>query len=122
MRGERVHAARIHPADAEEAGVEDGEPCRISSAHGAIELAAKVTDEVKEGTIAIPHGWGHTGGWRLAASAGGANVNELASSDPSDLERLAGMAHLNGIPIRLGPVSVGEATSAHPVGAGVDVH
>ena len=35
------------------------------------------------------------------AQAGGANVNLLASSDPDDLERLAGMAFLNGIPVRL---------------------
>ena len=70
-----------------------------------------VTDEVKRGTVAVPHGWGHAGGWRVAAAAGGANVNLLASSDPADLERLAGMAHLNGIPIRL------EAVAAAAEGA-----
>ena len=62
---------------------------------------ALLTDEVKRGTVAVPHGWGHSGGWSVANAAGGANVNELASSDPADLERLAGMAHLNGIPIRV---------------------
>jgi formate dehydrogenase len=63
-----------------------------------------VTDEVMPGTVAVPHGWGHRGGgWRRANRAGGANVNVLTSSDPADLERLAGMAHLNGVPIRLGP-------------------
>jgi formate dehydrogenase len=103
MRGERAHAARIHPVDAEECRIADGEDCRISSAHGSIELPAKVTDEVRRGTIAVPHGWGHRGGWRLAAAAGGANVNLLASSEPDDLERLAGMAFLNGIPVRLEP-------------------
>jgi anaerobic selenocysteine-containing dehydrogenase len=101
MRGGRSHAARVHPEDAAACGIEDGEPCRISSAHGSIELPARVTDEVKRGTIAVPHGWGHRGGWRLAAAAGGANVNLLSSSDPEDLERLAGMAFLNGIPVRL---------------------
>ena len=108
MRGERRHAARINPADAESAGVADGEAVRISSPHGSIEIEAMVTDEVKIGTIAVPHGWGHTGGWTIAAAAGGANVNRLASSDPADLERLAGMAHLNGIPIRLEPVERAE--------------
>jgi len=120
MRGGRTHAARIHPGDAEELGIADGEPVRISSAHGAIELPALVTDEVKAGTVAVPHGWGHTGGWSVAAAAGGANVNVLASSDPDDLERLAGMAHLNGIPIRVEPVApttVAEAERAVPAGA-----
>ena len=104
MRGGRSHAARVHPDDAEACAIEDGAGCRITSAHGSIELPARVTDEVKRGTIAVPHGWGHRGGWRLAAAAGGANVNLLSSSDPEDLERLAGMAFLNGIPVRLEPV------------------
>ena len=60
---------------------------------------------MKRGTIAIPHGWGHNGGWQTANAAGGANVNLLASSEPEDLERLAGMAFLNGIPVRLEPVA-----------------
>jgi anaerobic selenocysteine-containing dehydrogenase len=106
MRGGRSHAARVHPDDAEACGIQDGASCRISSAHGSIELPARVTDEVKQGTIAVPHGWGHRGGWRLAAAAGGANVNLLSSSDPDDLERLAGMAFLNGIPVRLERVGV----------------
>jgi formate dehydrogenase len=117
MRGERRHAARIHPADADEHGIEDGAPLRIASAHGEIETEALVTDEVKRGTVAVPHGWGHRGGsWRRAIAAGGANVNLLTSTDPAELERLAGMAHLNGVPIRVERVS-----SADAVGAGVDV-
>ena len=105
MRGGRTHAARIHPEDAEALGIADGERCRVASAHGSIELEALVTDEVKRGTVAVPHGWGHRGGWNVANAAGGANVNELASSDPGDLERLAGMAFLNGIPVRVEPVT-----------------
>jgi anaerobic selenocysteine-containing dehydrogenase len=105
MRGGRTHAARIHPDDAEALGIGDGERCRISSPHGSIELAALVSDEIKAGTVAVPHGWGHRGGgWEVANRAGGANVNLLASSDPDDLERLAGMAFLNGIPVRIEPV------------------
>jgi anaerobic selenocysteine-containing dehydrogenase len=100
-----VHAVRVHPQDASSYAISDGQICRISSAHGEIELEAKITDEVSPGTIAVPHGWGHRGGWRRAAQAGGANVNLLASSAPEDLERLAGMAMLNGIPVRLTPPS-----------------
>ena len=105
MRGRR-HTARVHPADAAEHGVEDGRPCRIASPYGAIELPAELTDEVTRGTVAIPHGWGHHGGGRrIADRAGGANVNLLTSSGPEQLETLAGMAHLNGVPIHLGPAA-----------------
>jgi anaerobic selenocysteine-containing dehydrogenase len=104
MRGGCTHAARVHPDDAEALGIGDGDRCRISSPHGSIEIAATVTDEIKPGTVAVPHGWGHRGGgWEVANRAGGANVNLLASSNPEDLERLAGMAFLNGIPVRIEP-------------------
>lgn len=104
MRGGRRHLARVHPEDAAAAGIEDEGRCRISSADGEIEIEVKVTDEVMPGTVAVPHGWGHRGGWRVANAAGGVNVNVLSSSDPADLEPLAGMAFLNGIPIRLDAV------------------
>ncbi|GAA1924246.1 molybdopterin-containing oxidoreductase family protein [Nocardioides marmoribigeumensis] len=104
MKGRnRRHGMRINPKDAADAGVAEGQPCRVRSAYGEIEVPAMLTDEVREGTIAIPHGWGHQGGWTTANRAGGANVNLLASTDPDDLEKLAGMAVLNGIPVRVSP-------------------
>src|SRR3546814_6144581 len=60
-----------------------------------------VTEDVSSGTIAVPHGWGHNGGWQRANTAGGANSNDLASPLLADLERLASMSILNGIPVRL---------------------
>ncbi|MGI8632762.1 MAG: molybdopterin-containing oxidoreductase family protein [Solirubrobacterales bacterium] len=107
LRGGRTVAARVHPDDAEAAGLAEGQPAYLRSPHGEIELEVMVTDEVSRGTVAVPHGWGHGrgAGWTRANETGGANVNQLASSDPADLERLAGMAHLNGIAVRLDPVA-----------------
>jgi anaerobic selenocysteine-containing dehydrogenase len=105
LRGGRTHALRIHPDDAERAGLADGERARVESAAGAVEVAVKVTDEMTLGTVALPHGWGHRGGWRLANETNGVNVNLLAPSDPESLEPLAGMAHLNGIPVRVEPAT-----------------
>jgi formate dehydrogenase len=104
MRGKREQQARVHPKDAAEYGLQDGERCRISSEHGSVELTVKVTDEMTPGTVAVPHGWGHRGGWQVANAAGGANVNLLASPDPGDLEPLAGMAHLNGVPVKISAI------------------
>ncbi len=112
MRGGRTHALRIHPQDAAAAGLADGEVARIESASGSVEVPVTVTDEMTPGSVALPHGWGHRGGWKLAAQAGGVNVNQLAPSDPDGLERLAGMAHLNGIPVRVEAVAPGAAPAA----------
>jgi formate dehydrogenase len=108
MRGGREHALRIAPGDAERHGLVDGGRARIHSKAGSLEVGVKVTDEMTEGTVALPHGWGHRGGWKVANAAGGANSNLLASAEPEDLEPLAGMAFLNGIPVRVEPVGVAE--------------
>ncbi len=105
MAGDRVHRARMNPADAEVAGVADGDRVRIASPNGEIETEVRITDEVIAGTVAVPHGWGHHGGWQTANAAGGANVNQLMSSRPDDLERLAGMAHLNGVAVKIEPAA-----------------
>jgi formate dehydrogenase len=104
MRGGRTQALRVHPDDALAHGLEDGEQARIESRAGDVTVPVLVTDEMTPGTVALPHGWGHRGGWSLANSHAGANVNVLAGSRPEDLERLAGMAHLTGIPVRVSPV------------------
>lgn len=102
----RRQRALVHPKDAAEIGVADGDLVRVSSASGTIELPAEVTDDICQGTVAVPHGWGHRkGGWKIANRAGGANVNEITSSKPSDLEPLSGMSHLNGVPVKLEAVS-----------------
>jgi len=100
MRGGREQTLRMHPDDAGASGVQDGGAVRLRSADGEVEVPVTVTEEMTPGTVALPHGWGHRGGgWQRANAAGGVNVNVLASSDPADLEPLAGMAFLNGIPV-----------------------
>jgi formate dehydrogenase len=111
MRGGRVQALRIHPHDAR--GLEDGDQVRLASKSGEVIVPVKVTDEMKPGTVALPHGWGHRGGsWQLANSHPGVNTNVLASAEPEDLERLAGMAFLNGIAVRVEPVAPSTGTAA----------
>jgi len=107
LRGGRSQRTLMHVDEAAAAGIVDGDRVRVTSVHGHIDLPVHVTKDIVAGVIAIPHGWGHkgTGDWRLANEAGGANVNRLMSSAPEDLEKLAGMARLTGVPVRVEPVS-----------------
>ena len=116
LRGGRRQLARMHPDDAAALGLEEEATVRLVSRHGAIELPVTLTADLKPGVVAVPHGWGHkgTGGWRRANGAareGGVNVNLLMSSEPEDLERLAGMAVLNGVPVRAEAVATVAATA-----------
>lgn len=120
MRGKREHVARVHPDDAAALGIGDGDAVRIVSKDGEVELPVRLTDEVLAGVVSVPHGWGHRGGWQVANAAGGVNVNVLAGNAVDDLEPLAGMAFLNGIPVRLEAVAstaVTEDGSRATVGA-----
>ncbi len=103
MRGDRRQHALMHADDAAERDIADGDEVRITSPFGTITVPVVTTKDLLPGVVAVPHGWGHkgTGGWRLANRAGGANVNQLTSSDPDDVEALSGMAWLTGVPIRV---------------------
>ncbi|WP_082933211.1 molybdopterin-dependent oxidoreductase [Mycolicibacterium elephantis] len=103
MRGDRRQHALMHVDDATERDIADGDEVRITSPFGTITVPVVTTKDLLPGVVAVPHGWGHkgTGGWRLANRAGGANVNQLTSSDPDDVEALSGMAWLTGVPIRV---------------------
>ena len=96
--------ALVHPDDARRLGLTDGEPVRVASRVGEIELPAEVTDDVMPGVVSIPHGWGHGASgvrMRVAREHAGANSNVLA--DEQLVEPLSGTAVLNGIPVTLTP-------------------
>lgn len=105
MPPQRELMLRMNPVDAAESGAGEGDSVTIISKTGSITVPVTITDDMTAGTVALPHGWGHNGGWRRANSAGGVSSNQISSSRPEDLERLAAMSVLNGIPIRLQRVS-----------------
>lgn len=98
----------LHPDDAAARGVVDRDPVTVTSPHGRIELPAEVSDEIRPGTVAIPHGWGHDRkgvGWSTAAAHGGVNVNRL--HDPHQVDAISGNGALNATWVRIEPVAVG---------------
>ncbi|HEX8121299.1 MAG TPA: molybdopterin-dependent oxidoreductase [Solirubrobacteraceae bacterium] len=102
MRARDGQRLRMHPADASARSLSDGDLVAIRSGSGAVSgVAVLVTEDMTPGVVALPHGWGHRGGWKRANAAGGVNFNELTSAAPESLERLAGMSRLNGIPVEV---------------------
>ncbi|RSS88720.1 molybdopterin oxidoreductase family protein [Streptomyces sp. WAC02707] len=97
---------QMHPDDADRLGLRDGQPVRVEGAGGAVTAPAEVTDTVRPGVVSLPHGWGHDRpGTRLthAATDPGVNVNQLL--DGSLLDPLSGNAVLNGVPVKLTPLT-----------------
>ncbi|WP_280306247.1 molybdopterin dinucleotide binding domain-containing protein, partial [Nocardia neocaledoniensis] len=95
----------MHPADAAERGLADGDPASVESPVGAIVAPVEISDDIRAGVVAIPHGWGHGGagvGWQVAAAHPGVNVNLL--HDPDRADPLSGAAAVNNTWVRVGPV------------------
>ncbi|MCX6388730.1 MAG: molybdopterin-dependent oxidoreductase [Solirubrobacterales bacterium] len=111
-RGGRSQPLHMNPKDAEGHGVTEGAMVRLASKDGSVEVPVTLTEDMSPGTVALAHGWGHSGGWKTANGLGGVNVNLLAPSGAEDLEPLAGMAFLNGIAVSVQLVATSGSAAA----------
>jgi anaerobic selenocysteine-containing dehydrogenase len=78
-----------HPDDGAAAGVVDGRPVTVRSAHGELTGVAKVDPAIRRGAVSVPHG--HVE----------ANVNVLTNKD--DIDLVTGMVRYFGVPVSLHP-------------------
>jgi ferredoxin-nitrate reductase len=72
----------IHPSDAEDRNIEDGDVVVISNTRGTVRVCARVTDEIKKGVVFLPMHWGKI------LSSDQARANNLTShlTDPVSKE------------------------------------
>ena len=78
--GRRPCTMRIHPADAEEIGIRDGDVAVIETEAGSAMVEAEVTNSSHRGQVVIPHGFGLIHGGQTH----GVNVNRLAPARHRD--------------------------------------
>ena len=96
----------MHPADAARRALESGEPVRIRSRVGEVVARLEVSDEMMEGVVSLPHGWGHDRpGMQIPLAEAHARVSLNDLTDEQRLEPVVGNAILNGLPV--------EVESAH---------
>jgi anaerobic selenocysteine-containing dehydrogenase len=86
-KGPRRCTLLVHPADAANHGVSDGDLVSLRSREGAVDVRVEVTDAMARGVVSLPHGWGH------------ASLNDVTSD--CHLDTLSGNAAFNGIPVTL---------------------
>lgn len=115
VKGRARCTALMHPQDATARGLADGAEATISSPIGSIVVPVEISTDIRPGTVAVPHGWGHREpgvGWTVAASLPGANVNLL--HDPEQVDRISGNAAVNSTWVKVEAVSM--AAPAAPRG------
>ncbi len=105
VKGKLRCTLHVHPDDAVRLGVRDGHPARVSSRVGAVDAVVEVTDDIRQGVVSLPHGWGHgVPGTRLAVAAERPGVNSNVLTDDRALDPLSGTSVLNGIPVTVVPM------------------
>lgn len=100
LKGKPRCTMLIHPEDAAERGLEQGQTVKVRSETGSIEIACEISDEMMRGVVSIPHGWGHDRkGIQLAVAQQqpGQSINDL--TDNRAVDELCGTAAFNGTPV-----------------------
>lgn len=79
-RGKRACTIAVHPKDAETLSLQDGQEVRVVTEAGEETGELQVTDQVRPGTVLVPHGFG------LIAEdeVYGINVNRLTKNTHRD--------------------------------------
>lgn len=106
VKGKERCTLLIHPNDAERCGLKTGDTARIGTDIGMIEAPVEVSDEIREGVVSLPHGWGHNKPntrLRIASAKPGVNVNAII--DPMGLDVPTATTILNGVPVSVERVS-----------------
>jgi anaerobic selenocysteine-containing dehydrogenase len=92
----------MHPADAAARGLADRDSAHIRSRVGEVTVTLELTNDLLEGVVSLPHGWGHRGEglrMKLATEHAGVSCNDLV--DDAVLEPVVGNAVFNGVPVRV---------------------
>jgi anaerobic selenocysteine-containing dehydrogenase len=106
VKGRDRCTLQIHPDDAAELDLADGDQARITSRVGTLSAPVEVTGRVMPGVVSLPHGWGHDRpGTRMTVAAAHAGVNSNVLTDELAIDPLSGNAVLNGIPVEIAPAA-----------------
>ena len=96
----------MHPQDMRSRNIDDGQAVRVSSRVGSLTVPVEASEEMMQGVVSLPHGYGH--GRRgvqlgIAQQHAGVSCNDL--TDDHWLDALSGNAALNGVAVSVAPVT-----------------
>jgi anaerobic selenocysteine-containing dehydrogenase len=104
-KGPQRTALLMHPDDLAQRQLFDGQPVRVTSRVGSVDIEVCASADMMPGTVSLPHGWGHhRPGARLSVARNnpGASVNDL--TDDQLLDSVCGVAALNGVPVTVSAI------------------
>ncbi|MFO1390928.1 MAG: molybdopterin-dependent oxidoreductase [Agitococcus sp.] len=117
VKGKNRCTAMMNSKDANALKLSEGDMITVKSRVGEISLPVEFCDDMMQGVVSIPHGFGHhREGTQLSIAEGkaaGVSMNDI--TDDSYVDGLSGNAALNGIPVMVAPVVVKSAKKTKKV-------
>ena len=92
----------IHPEDAAHRSIEHRQEVEVSSRVGKVRIKAEISEEVMQGVVSIPHGWGHNRKgtqWKIAEEHAGVSINDL--TDDQFVDPISGNAAFSGVAVEV---------------------
>ncbi|MBT4679501.1 MAG: molybdopterin-dependent oxidoreductase [Flavobacterium sp.] len=102
MKGKNRCTVLMSSKDANNLSITDHQKIKIISNVGSIELPVEISDEMKEGVLSIPHGFGHNRNGtkiKLAEENAGESINDL--TDDNKIDKLTGNANFSGTRVKV---------------------
>jgi len=102
MKGKNRCTVLMCSKDANTLSIKNHQKIRITSNVGTIELPVEISDEMKEGVLSIPHGFGHNREGtkiKLAEENAGESINDL--TDDLKIDILTGNANFSGTRVKV---------------------
>jgi anaerobic selenocysteine-containing dehydrogenase len=97
VKGKPQCTILMHPTDAAQRQLAKGDKVVVRSRVGSIVVPVEISDEMMQGVVSIPHGWGHDrpgNQMEVAQQHAGESINDL--TDTQAIDALCGTAAFNG--------------------------
>ena len=106
LGGDRVNPLYVHPRDLEDLGIGAGAQVRVRSDHGEIRAAVAADATLRQGVVAMTHGWGGLPGDDHTQAGVGSNPGRLVSRY-FPAETISNMPRLTAVPVDVLPAAPG---------------
>lgn len=102
VKGRERCTLLIHPEDAKDKGITEGQLVSVSSEVGTVKIKAELSDEMMQGSISIPHGWGHNRkGIKMAIASEHAGISMNDLIDNEIIDELTGVSVISGVAVQV---------------------
>ena len=93
---------RMSPEDAAKRKLFEGDMVNVHNDNGAVVCQVEIRDDLREGVVAMAHGYGHvTPKMKVAGDKPGSNYNVLLPMGSKSYEPLSHMSWMCGVPVKI---------------------